>query len=155
MSFPDKIIELINTPGLPIALGTRDENLQPAASYIMGVKLDEGNKVSFHYQKSLGDKHLNDLLENGNVAITISHPVTHSSFQLKGKYLSHREGNQEDQKKAKAFLDSFINNLTPAYGEAPSISAYSKDDGSCYVVTITVEEMYNQTPGPNAGQKID
>ena len=95
------------------------------------------------------------LQDNGRIAVTFEELGTHETYQLKGRYLSHRPVQPTEIDIASRMRERFVKALRalfPNQGIAdwlgPSIPAPS------LAVEIEVHEVFLQTPGPGAGTRL-
>lgn len=153
---PEHLADFITQPGLPMSFGTRDAGLQTSVSHAFALKLSEDKKnIRFIFPKIAAGSHLENLQQNGRVAFTIGHPVSHACYQLKGKYISHSDCTAEDMAHLGKNFAAFTEAMAAIYGEQ-IYGIFSKlDFGEFMSITFSPEEIFDQAPGPNAGKKIE
>jgi hypothetical protein len=98
---------------------------------------------------------LEALLENGQIAVTLEEFPLHETYQLKGKYLSHRPVRPEEIEIANRTRERFaksIRALSPEEGPANMLRASIAQP--TLAVEFEVLEVFEQTPGPGAGARI-
>ena len=152
---PDRVIEFIHGPVF-MQIGTRDATLRPFHAFVVGARIhDDRQTVTVLVPTARADRVVRDLADNGRVAFTTGH-VSHESYQLKGTYLSTRPANAEDRARQEAlraallasaleagFPESIARPLTQGFAYAPAVA-----------ITFRAEEVYQQTPGPDAGTRM-
>ena len=152
---PEKIVEFIHGPVF-ISAGTRDEKLHPAHAWTVGAVVNPDREtVTFFVPQSRSDRILANLKENGRIALAVGSP-THESYQLKGVYVSERSADEKDRAIQEisrnklwrfgiqcGYPEPVAKRLVLGYAYHPAIA-----------ITFRVQEIYLQTPGPDAGKKL-
>jgi len=134
-------------------MGTRDANLVPETTRLMGVVLDaDGESLTVFLPDATGKRALANLKDNGHVAITCSHPANHLSFQLKGEVTSIRRAKGRER----GVVDRYRADLAHRLGEVGvSLEVSSRLSGwPAHAVRVRVREVFEQTPGPGAGERF-
>lgn len=152
---PQDIADFIAQPGLPMSFGTRDAGLQTSVSHAFALKLSDNKKdIRFIVPKIAAGNHLNNLQQNGRVAFTIGHPVTHVCYQLKGKYVSYTDCTTEDMNLLGKNFAAFTDSMAGIFGEHVREILGKLNFGEFLSITFSPEEIFDQTPGPGAGKKL-
>ena len=85
---PDSIVHLLQT-GVSVMVGTRDASLMPECTRAWGIHVGDG---SWHRDVLLSEafagQTLDNLRENGRIAVTCTRPTDHITCQLKGQVRS-------------------------------------------------------------------
>jgi hypothetical protein len=140
--------------GLSMLVGTRDAALRPKVERAVGAFVGADREtVTVYLNKVLAAIAIANLDDNGNIALTVSRPYDHRSLQLKGKMLSMRESTEEDRAKQERWLTGFVEHLY-IVGLPRSVVRTIKVFPSV-AVTMRVEDMFEQTPGPGAGRRFE
>jgi hypothetical protein len=152
---PDRIVEVIHGPAWMYA-GTRDESLHPAQTFVVGAVVHPDREtVTFFVPESRSARILSDLENNGKVALAASW-VTHEAYQLKGHYISSCPTDAKDRAVQELYRSKLLAATTRAgYPEQiakPLVLGYAYEPG--VAISFRVEEIFQQTPGPEAGKKI-
>jgi hypothetical protein len=92
---------------------------------------------------------------NGRVALGVS-LASHESYQLKGTYLGTRPGNADDLVRQEAYRKALLADaLRTGF---PEEIARPMTQGLAYTpsvaITFRVEDVFLQTPGPGAGNRL-
>ena len=88
---PGKIIRFLEERANVGFAGTRDGNLVPRGHRVSGWQIDAGGRTLTAFIPESSVPHLVEaLLDNGRIAVTFEEVGTHETYQLKGRYLSHR-----------------------------------------------------------------
>jgi hypothetical protein len=136
--------------------GTRNERLRPAQTYVIGAVVHPDREtVTFFVPESRSERILGDLKSNGRVALAVGLP-THEAYQLKGSYVSSRPTDAKDRAVQEIYRSKLLSALLQAgYPEQivkPYILGLAYQPG--VAITFRAEEIFLQTPGPEAGKKI-
>jgi len=148
---PDKLVSFMHGPVLAF-MGTRNARFKPGVTWTLGVRVSAANDEITAFVPDVEiDATRSNLSQNGLVALTLIHPITHESYQFKGKLTGMRPTNEEERaiqeilrSKLASLLTMFPPELVSGYIAAPSTS-----------ITFRVEQAFVQTPGPGAGQQLD
>ena len=152
---PDRVVELLHGPAF-LQIGTRDAALRPAHVFAVGARVhDDRETVTVFVPTARAERTLRDLTDNGRIALGASH-ASHESYQLKGTYVSSRPADAEDRARQEAYRaavlasvlemgypDSIARPLTQGLAYTPAVA-----------ITFRAEEVYQQTPGPDAGTRL-
>ena len=149
---PQKIVEYIGRP-VVMFVGTRDENLNPHVNRVMGAIVEKDKeRITFYVAEVTSQKIRHNLDDNGRIALTMSEPISHESYQFKGSYLSSRESEEGDI----AIIDEYVKNIVSQIKIAGGSEEFFNDFiyNPSLAITFQIEDIFNQTPGPGAGKKI-
>lgn len=151
---PDRVLEVLNGPAI-MFVGTRDAGLRPVHTGAVGAVVhDDRQTVTFFVAESRSAKLLGNLRDNGRVAFDFGW-ISHEAYQLKGTYLSSRPTTAEDVARQEVYRKKLVTAVRQAYPEElarPLVLGYQYKPG--VAVTFRVDEVYLQTPGPGAGNRI-
>jgi len=136
--------------------GTRDERLCPAQTFVIGAVVHPDQEtITFFVPESRSERILSDLKSNGRVALAVS-LLTHEAYQLKGSYISSRPTDTKDRTVQEIYRSKLLSAMLQA--SYPEQIARPLVLGMAYqpavAMTFRVEEIFLQTPGPEAGRKI-
>jgi hypothetical protein len=95
---------------------------------------------------------LRNIAMTKRVAITATNPLDHCSTQLKGVSIDARLARDDEAAFVRARRDAFADNL-----DAIGVPARVTRNVSCwpaFAVTVRVDEIFEQTPGPKAGSRL-
>ena len=151
---PDRVAEVLQGPTF-LQIGTRDAELRPTHTHVHGALVhDDRRTVTFFVTEKRAKRVVRNLEDNGRIALTGAQP-SHECYQVKGVYVSSRPATDEDyayqeayEKKTVAallefFPEEFARPLSQGYVYRPSVA-----------ITFRVDEIYLQTPGPQAGTRM-
>lgn len=155
MIVPEKLAKFMQGPIWGHA-GTRNRDLVPATHMIGGFCVSADRKrvtilVPDHATNALRE----NLADNGQIAITFGEQVSHESYQLKGRSVEVRPIDASDAPVRGAYLGVMAASLAEA-GMPPEVGAAFEQaiSRSGLAVTFEVDDIFVQTPGPGAGERL-
>lgn len=83
------------------------------------------------------------------IAVVTAHVIDHNAFQLKGRIRALRLATDAEAMTIRANLNAFAD-LLIHIGMAPRL-ARSITHEPAFAIDFDIDEVYDQTPGPNAG----
>jgi hypothetical protein len=154
---PGKIVRFLEQHGNMGFAGTRDRDLVPFGCRVSAWNVHpDGHTMTLFIPEPLVDRVIALLEENGQLALTVEERPTHETYQLKGKYVSHRAVEANDLLLVARFrerlLRSIRSEIPPGVPEA-FVGAFSVPDPAV-AVDVDIREVYLQTPGPGAGGRL-
>ena len=95
---------------------------------------------------------LNNLDENGNIALVAANVLNFECYQLKGKCVKYYDGKEEDQNAVKRYMQEWNQEIQKIGIQDGITSIWPVDP----VITIEFEvtDIFDQTPKVGAGEKI-
>jgi hypothetical protein len=146
----DDVRRVIMEAGCSMTMGTRDARLEPHFARVMGAVVhDDRTHVTLFVPRALVGQTLSDLEDNGRIAFQAVEPGIFHAFQLKGRYVSHRDANGDEEAMQIAYRDRTID-LVRKYHMSHGFWSEALFHPAV-AITFSVEESYTQTPGPGAG----
>lgn len=151
---PDHLAELLGTEYA--RAGTRDAANTPSAHLVTAVVVhpDRRHITILIPEFSAGGLREN-LADNGTISATMSNHHS-EAYQLKGRAIDVRAPSEVELEAERAVFGRLteLARNNPNYPPHWADLFDSIELGSGVAVTLEVHEIYNQTPGPHAGQKI-
>ena len=151
---PDQIVEFVQGPSF-LQLGTRDADLCPTHTAAVGAVVhDDRRTVTVFVPAARAGRALEHLRQNGRVALGAGQ-MSHEAYQFKGTFLSSRPTDEADIARQEAFRLRFLESVRQGYPEEiarPLSLGFAYRPG--VAITFRVEEIFRQTPGPGAGEKL-
>lgn len=139
--------------GLSVLVGTRDANLMPETVRGVGVvPRADGRSVRIYIPAANGARTLDNLRDNGHVALTMSRPSTHETVQLKGTVTSVTDAGDHDRALVDRYLATFAEVLSYC-GMAQNLTR-RLCNWPAAVIDMHVTDVFQQTPGPGAGERL-
>ncbi|WP_447983993.1 hypothetical protein [Nitrospira sp. Nam74] len=149
---PDHLVDLLQT-GVSIVVGTRDASLVPECTRAWGIRVNKGARsVTIFLTETISRKTLQNLRENGQVAISCARPTDHIACQLKGRLRAIRPAGARDREYRNRWGHEFRGELIAIGVPAYLFDAWIRDPA--LAVEIDVTDVFHQTPGPGAGEKL-
>ena len=149
---PPEMVELLQT-GVSIVVGTRDASLMPECTRAWGIVIGKDRvSATIFLTETISRKTLENLKENGLIAVSCTRPTDHIACQLKGRLRSIRPANKQERAKSRAWHKEFTEELV-AVGIPPEVcEAWITEPA--LAVDIEVTDVFLQTPGPGTGGKV-
>jgi hypothetical protein len=97
---------------------------------------------------------LNEVRDRGPIAVTLEEVGTHETYQIKGRYVSHRPVRPAEIESARRARDRFGKGLRFVYTDEQIEALKASIPAPTTAVEIEVQEVFVQTPGPGAGARI-
>jgi hypothetical protein len=140
-------------PGTTVIVASADAHNVPSCCRAMAVSSTDNAATATVYMP-LATSHdvLRNVATTRRLAITATNPLDHSSTQLKGVSLDVRLAREDEAAFVRARRDGFADSL-----DAIGIPRRVTQNVNCwpaFAVTIRVDEIYEQTPGPKAGTRL-
>lgn len=140
--------------GCAIVVGTLGPDGAPHASRGWGLSAESLDPETLRLLVSADDPTtISHLAAGGAVAVTGADVRTLYSIQVKGHASALEPATDEDRVRAARFSDEFLTAVVETDGVDRKLleRLVPRDYVAC---TLTVEELYDQTPGPGAGAPI-
>ena len=154
---PAKIIRFLEERASVGFAGTRDANLVPAGHRVPGWHVDQSGRMLtvFMADDASAPRLLEALRDNGRIALTFEEIGTHETYQVKGRYLSHRPVRREEIELAEATRERFARSLRSLYNDEQMTALMTASIPQAgLAVEVGVDEVFIQTPGPGAGARV-
>jgi hypothetical protein len=149
---PDAIVQLLQT-GVSVMVGTRDASLMPECTRAWGIQVGaDAGAVTIFLSGAIAGKTIDNLRDNGKIAITCTRPTDHTTCQLKGRVLGIKPATTAHRNVSRRWHREFVAELR-AIG-VPSALGEAWIADPTVVVEIAVTDVFDQTPGPGAGRPI-
>jgi hypothetical protein len=150
---PDSITHLLQT-GVSVMVGTRDGSLMPECTRAWGIHVATGrDTVTIFLSETIAGKTLDNLRENGMIAVSCTRPTDHITCQLKGRVRSIKPLRSVERDLSRRWHRDFMAELR-AIG-VPSKLSEAWIVEPTVAVEIAITDVFDQTPGPGAGRKVE
>ena len=134
-------------------VGTRDASLMPECTRAWGIRVAANRgSVTVFLSETIAGKTIDNLRENGRIAVTCTRPTDHITCQLKGQVRSVKPATAADRNVSRRWHREFMAELK-AIG-VPTALSEAWITEPALAVEIAVTEVFDQTPGPGAGRKV-
>lgn len=139
--------------GLSITVGTRDGALNPngARAYAIKIHDDRVHLTAFLFARA-APAILQDLESHPEVALALDRPSDSRACQLKGRFVSSRRGRAAERPEIERQVNGFLRELemlgipramTEGWKFWPSVA-----------IDVRITDIFEQTPGPGAGEPM-
>ena len=139
--------------GISVIVATVDADNVP--SCCRGVTLttkDDFETVTVYVPAATAGETIANLATTRRMAVSCAAPLTHSTIQLKGVTRGVRLAPAEDEKMVRQRWREFMDVLD-AIGQPRRVTARIAH-WPTFAIEMTVEQVFEQTPGPKAGNPL-
>ena len=153
---PGKIVRFLEERANVAIAGTRNRDLVPRGHRVTGWLVSEGGRIVRLFVPEASVPNLIEALEdNGRLAVTFEEVGTHETYQLKGRYVSHRPVQPAETDIASRTRERFVRNLRSLFPNERMPDMLGRSIAPpAVVVEMEVREVFLQTPGPGAGTRL-
>jgi hypothetical protein len=140
-------------PGLAILVGVADRHGVPVCCRGYAIRsTDDLETATVYVPVATSHEVIQALATTGRLGIGTTHPADHSATQLKGVAIDTRLAREDEAAFVRDRVDAYTDVLA-AFG-VPKRLSNRFVSWPAFAVTIRVEEIYEQTPGPKAGGRL-
>lgn len=98
---------------------------------------------------------LQDVLAQDVIAVVFCLPETEAALQIKGRQIALSAASADDMLDIQRYRDAFIDGIVALGYPRPFAEAYmAVDVGQMVAISFQPEAVFEQTPGPRAGQPV-
>ena len=127
--------------------------MRPEVSRAWGPVLSgDGSTVTLCVAAAPGSATLANLQDNGAIAVTFSLPTSYRTVQVKGAVVDLCAPAAEHLARVEEHFSAFVDEVEQVC--IPRDGAGRFLDSELVAVSFSVRELYDQTPGPNAGGRL-
>lgn len=139
--------------GVGLAVASRDRHMKPDLTDLMGFKLSSDGKTLVGFVNAV-ESHttLQNFKSCPQVAISMAGPCDCFAAQVKGSVTHVRPMTNEEQKISQRWADKYKAELLLINSDPKAISCIVFDADT--TLEVTVEEVFIQTPGVDAGKRL-
>jgi hypothetical protein len=139
--------------GVAIHFGTRNERLEPNGARVMALTVEDDRQHVIAYVPAIAaPRVLPDLEANGHGAVTVARPIDDRAAQVKGVFVSSWQATDEERLVVQAQWERCLGRLE-AVG-IPRSAAANWSVWPCVAIRLRVNAVFDQTPGPRAGEAV-
>ena len=141
--------------GAAVTVATRDAERKPAVTRAWGPEvLADGRTLKLCVIAPPGSPTRANLEANGAVAVGFSPPTIARALQVKGVAGSLREPERADLERAERHMAAFSAEAEQFGIPARQARRIFGEPSDFLSVTVAIDEVFDQTPGPRAGQRV-
>jgi hypothetical protein len=151
-SLSDATIELAGS-GVDLHVATTDSSLRPEYALGTGVRVHPDRRtVTVYVARAVLHRTLENIADNGRIALTMARPCDHKTVQIKGCVTGVRDSGPADRELQEQYRAALAEQLaivgvprsiTRRFAWWPSVA-----------IDFEVADVFAQTPGPGAGARI-
>lgn len=156
MSLDPAILALLAGP-VAICIAGRDPELRPSLCYAYGCRVvDGGAMLRLILSRSEAGSVLRDIAANGHVAAVFSDVRSFRTLQIKGMDARVEASDPADRAYSQAHCHNVAEELvTLGYAPGPARGYFTApEEADCITIAFSPAEVFQQTPGPNAGERL-
>lgn len=136
--------------GISVLVATADANGIPSCCRGIAVRPGEGfETLTVYVPVATAHETLANVATTHRIAVSFTQPLPHNSIQVKGLSRGVRMASDAEQPFVREELDKFAGQLD-AIG-LPRRITRSITHWPAFAIDMSVEEVFDQTPGPKAG----
>lgn len=140
-------------PGLSILVGTADADGAPSCCRGIAIQsLDEFETVTVFLPVATSQDIIHNVAMTRQLAVVATHPRDNFATQFKGATLEARLAREEEAAFVRSWLDAFADILDRI--GVPRRLTHRVAVWPAFAVTMRVEQVFDQTPGPKAGSRV-
>ncbi|MCU0225126.1 MAG: pyridoxamine 5'-phosphate oxidase family protein [Acidobacteria bacterium] len=139
--------------GLSITAGTRDRELNPDGARAWAARVDEDRThLTVFIHAKAAPALLRNLESCPEVALAFDRPVDNRACQVKGRFESSRRARPDERAEVERQAGGFLSQLDEI-GIPRALTAGWKV-WPAVAIRLRVTELFEQTPGPGAGEPL-
>jgi hypothetical protein len=139
--------------GRSITVAVRDGDRTPWGTIACAASVRPGeNRLTLYVYEDAGEELLEYLETQPQIAILFEQPTTHRGCQAKGEFLGARGARDDERALIERQVDGFANELE-AIGIPRALTGGWRI-WPCRALDVRVDELFEQTPGPGAGEPL-
>ena len=144
------------TRGLSITLASRDLRHVPSLSRALACRFsDDGRQLILILSRQQSTDLLRDVVTTGHLAVVITEPSTHRTLQLKGSDATVSAIADDDLEVIEQSRTHFGADILPlGFDAAFNQRLYACARNDLCRILVTPTDVFQQTPGPAAGERI-
>jgi len=151
-SIPQNLVELFES-GVSILVGTRDAARRPEATRGVGAVVSpDRRRLTVFLPGAVSERAVANLRDNGLIAVGFSSVLDHQTLQVKGKTEEIRDARDDEREIVTRYHAAFAEIL--AVVGLPRTTVRYLNVWPSVAVTFEVTDVFQQTPGPNAGERL-
>jgi hypothetical protein len=137
-------------------VAARDARNWPVVGRALGCRVSaDRRRLTVFLSASRAAQVIECLRENGALALAVTRPTTHETLQFKGKVIDIAPRSGEDEAEIAAYRESLVEELAAIGYSAEFTRSVLAGGDDCVAVTFEPAVVFNQTPGPQAGTKLE
>jgi hypothetical protein len=135
-----------------VVVATRGARLEPHATRACGLHVVGRDRLCVLLPRATSAQVLDDLRDNGDIAVCASSPVDYTTVQLKGRSVAIADASAEDLLRSERQMRDLA--AAAAHFGLTLHQVRNLWLFECWRVEVQVTSVYTQTPGPGAGEPL-
>lgn len=146
----EKLRALFASGGVSVLVATVDANGIPSCSRGVAARpADDFESMTVYLPVATAHETLANVATTHRIAVSCTLPISHSSIQLKGLSRGVRMAHESERPFVREQLESFAAALDDI--GLPRRITRSMSHWPAFAIDLSIEEVFDQTPGPKAG----
>lgn len=151
---PADIVEFVHGPKV-MYLGTRSKALRPMVRRAFGALVEPASDtITFFLPECESGQTYENLTDNGRIALTVVDGFSHRTYQFKGSFVGARPCTDNDRAVRDIYREKMIVHYRNYFHPIPDPFWRDFIVEPSNAVSLRVEQIFDQTPGPNAGKPV-
>lgn len=139
--------------GLWMHLGVRNDRLEPEGVRVAALKVgDDGRTLTAYVPASASGRVLPQLTANRQATVVVVRPTDDRGYQLKGEFAGAQDAPPGDEPLVRAQWEGLLASLASI--GIPRDLYTNWCVWPCVAITMSVNAVFGQTPGPGAGAPV-
>jgi len=139
--------------GNSVLVATVNPQNEPSCCRAIAIRsMDNLETATVYLPMATSHQIIQDVATTHRIAVAATHIIDHCSTQLKGTARSARIAGDDEMAFVKSRLEAFVD-VIERIG-VPKRTARTLAHWPAFAIEIRVEEIFDQTPGPNAGTRL-
>ena len=138
--------------GVSILVGSRDAGLTPDCLRAIGAQVEGADEITVFLPAETARTTVANLLDNGRIAVCFSQIADHRTHQLKGRVVAVAPAGEASRATVDRYRRAIAQELA-AVGLPPHLT-FRIHHWPCWAVRFRVDDLFDQTPGPEAGARL-
>jgi hypothetical protein len=148
-----ELVEFVHS-GVAVGIATRDEGMRPAFTRAWGPQVAADlRSLTVCVAAAEGSATRANLEGNGAVALGFCPPTIAKAVQLKGVAVVLGEPGLDDRERVERHVRAFEAECA-RIGAAAEVAARMFDGSALVLISVAIDEGFDQTPGPTAGRRL-
>ena len=140
-------------PGLAIFVATVDAGGRPMSCRGVALKSDDDlETITVYLPVATSHETIQNIATTRRLAIATTHPTDHCATQLKGTAQETRLSHDHEAAFVRSQVDAFALALDRL--GVPKRMTHSMAHWPAFAIRVRVEQIFEQSPGPNAGAPL-
>lgn len=139
--------------GISVIVGTVDGEGVPTCCRGIAIdSKDDFDSVTIYLPSATAGETVANLATTRRIAVSCTEPLSHDSIQIKGVTRGVRMAHASDRAFVEERLEAFADTLD-SFG-LPRTVTRSLSHWPAFAIDLSVEQVFDQTPGPKAGEEV-